>query len=193
MSIVILDNRDSFVFNLAHRFWEIGVQSRVVRSDQVAVSDVEAMGPRAIVISPGPGHPDDAGCSVDVVRHFSGVVPVLGVCLGHQAIGVAFGGKVSPDGRPCHGRATTVNHEGHPLFEGIPSAFRAGRYHSLALERPIPEELEIIANGDGLVMAVTHRSQPTYGVQFHPESILSPEGTHLLGNFARMAGLTTPR
>jgi anthranilate synthase/aminodeoxychorismate synthase-like glutamine amidotransferase len=193
MTVVILDNRDSFVFNLAHRLWEVGVESHVVRSDQVDVDEIAEMAPAAIVISPGPGHPDQAGCSVELVQRLSGVVPILGVCLGHQAIGVACGGTVSRDERPCHGRATPVTHSGHALFEGIPQTFRAGRYHSLALERPVPDSLEVLATGDQLVMAVAHRTHPTYGVQFHPESILSPEGTRLLANFAQLCGLEGAR
>lgn len=185
MRVLILDNRDSFVFNLQHRFHEIGVGADVVSSD---LADIElARRADAICLSPGPGHPNDAGCCVEVVRQLSGVVPILGVCLGHQAIGVAFGGIVSRDGRPCHGRATAMVHHGHALFDGIEPQFEAGRYHSLAIEEPLPAALTEIARGDGLVMAVAHEVHPTYGVQFHPESILTPDGTRLLANFVALA------
>lgn len=187
MRVLILDNRDSFVFNLQHRLHEIGASAEVVRSDATSVADVRGWGPDAICISPGPGHPDDAGISVQVVTELSGTVPILGVCLGHQAIGVAFGGRVSMDGQPCHGRASRVRHTGHPLFAGIPEEFDAGRYHSLAIEEPLPPTLECIATGSALVMAVAHRTDPTFGVQFHPESILTPFGFEILRNFVEIS------
>lgn len=189
MHILILDNRDSFVFNLQHRFFEVGASSDVVRSDALRVDDIR-IGPDgydAICISPGPGHPSEAGISVEVVHELSGHVPILGVCLGHQAIGVAFGGVVTPDNMPCHGRATTMTHTAHPLFADVPSPFSAGRYHSLAIEEPLPSVLTSIAHGDGLVMAVAHRDHPTFGVQFHPESILTDVGFRLLRNFVDLA------
>lgn len=187
MDILILDNRDSFVFNLQHRFHEVGASAEVVRSDAITVNDVLAAAPDALCISPGPGHPDDAGISVALVRAASGVIPILGVCLGHQAIGVAFGGVVSPDGRPCHGRATATTHSGHALFDGIAATFETGRYHALAIEEPLPPQLQCLARGDDLVMAVAHREHPTFGVQFHPESILTPDGAQLLANFVYIA------
>lgn len=190
--ILILDNRDSFVFNLQHRLFEIGHKSVVLRSDSITVAEIAEFAPSAIVVSPGPGHPRDAGISVEAISAFSGRVPILGVCLGHQAIAAAFGSDVVPDGSPCHGRATRIDHVGHPLFDGIPSGFAAGRYHSLAVVEPVSDELDIIARGDGLVMAVAHRRHPTYGVQFHPESVLSPYGTRVLANFATCAELTAP-
>lgn len=187
MRVLILDNRDSFVFNLQHRFHEIGITADVVASDAIDLVGVRATGADAVCISPGPGHPNTAGISVELVRELSGVIPILGVCLGHQAIGVAFGGVVSPDGAPCHGRATTISHHGHPLFAGIPPHFEAGRYHSLAIEEPLPEALIAIASGDGIVMAIAHREHPTFGVQFHPESILTTVGHTLLANFVTLA------
>ena len=190
MHVLILDNRDSFVFNLQHRFFEVGASADVVRSDEVLFEEVAAWtNYDAICISPGPGHPDDAGISVEVVRRLSGAVPILGVCLGHQAIGVAFGGVVTPDGQPCHGRATTMTHSGHPLFAGISASFQAGRYHSLAIEEPLPDALVPLAHGDGLVMAVAHREHPTYGVQFHPESILTDVGHAILSNFLDLSAV----
>lgn len=189
MAVWILDNRDSFVFNLQHRLFEVGVESRVVSSEATTIEDLEAASLDALVISPGPGHPDDAGVSVAAIRALTGRVPILGVCLGHQAIGVAFGGTVSPDQRPCHGRATAMTHDGHPLFAGITSPFDAARYHSLAIDEPVPDDLQVIARGDELIMAIVHERHPTYGVQFHPESILSEDGLTLLRNFARIVGL----
>lgn len=187
--VVILDNRDSFVFNLAHRLWEVGVPSVVVRSDEITLEELRSWRPRALVVSPGPGHPDDAGISVAAIRELAPQIPILGVCLGHQAIAVAFGGVVDRDERPCHGRGTPVEHDGSSLFDDIPTRFVAGRYHSLAVREPVPECLRVTARGDGLVMALEHRDLPVYGVQFHPESVLSPDGRVLLRNWARRLGL----
>jgi anthranilate synthase/aminodeoxychorismate synthase-like glutamine amidotransferase len=184
--IVVLDNRDSFVFNLAHRFAELDAQVVVHRSDEVTLDDLIRWKPRALVVSPGPGYPDRAGISVAAIRHFSGQVPILGVCLGHQAIVTAFGGTVGPNDRPMHGKATRITHDGAGLFEGLDAPVEAGRYHSLVAMEPIPDVLEVTARADGFVMGVEHREHATFGVQFHPESVLTPGGYGLLGNFLKI-------
>ena len=184
--VLILDNRDSFVFNLQHRFHECGATSDVTCSEDVDIGEI-ARNYDAVCISPGPGHPHDAGDSVAVIRSLSGRVPILGVCLGHQAIGVAFAATVVPNGRPCHGRATMVRHDGHALFDGISRDFEVGRYHALSIERPLPGALREIATGDDMVMAVAHREHQTFGVQFHPESVLTPDGLRVLSNFLEIA------
>lgn len=181
--VLILDNRDSFTFNLAHRLFEVGATCGVVRSDQVTISGIASLAPKALVISPGPGHPQDAGVSVEAVQRFGGILPILGVCLGHQAIGVAYGGLVSENGHPFHGKATPMELDDHPLFDGLPALCAFARYHSLSIERPLPAELHEIGRGDGMVMAVAHQSHATFGVQFHPESVLSEYGTRMLRNF----------
>ncbi|MEZ4460480.1 MAG: aminodeoxychorismate/anthranilate synthase component II, partial [bacterium] len=181
--VLILDNRDSFTYNLAHRLFEVGASCGVGRSDQLTISAIEQLAPQSLVISPGPGHPNDAGISVDAVRVFGGTIPILGVCLGHQAIGVAYGGRVSENGHPFHGKATNMTLQDHPLFDHMPATCAFARYHSLSIERPLPSELSEIGTGDGMVMAVAHRTHRTFGVQFHPESVLSEHGTQLLRNF----------
>jgi anthranilate synthase/aminodeoxychorismate synthase-like glutamine amidotransferase len=183
--IVLLDNRDSFVFNLAHRFAELGAEVVVHRSDELTVEELTSWKPRALVISPGPGHPDAAGISVDAIRRFSGELPILGICLGHQAIVAAFGGDVGPNDAPMHGKPSMVEHDGQGVFEGLDSPFEAGRYHSLVAREPLPRELEVNARADGFVMGVQHREHATFGVQFHPESVLTPRGYGLLENFLR--------
>ena len=185
--ILILDNRDSFVFNLAHRFYEAGREAKVLRSDAVDVDEIAELSPKALVISPGPGHPDDAGCSVEAIRRFAGEIPILGVCLGHQAIAVAFGGRVEPGGRPMHGMASHVDHDGTGVFQGLDQPFEAGRYHSLVIT-DCPDELVPNAWVDGFVMGVRHRTLPVHGVQFHPESVLTPAGRAMLANFGQAAG-----
>ncbi len=180
--VVILDNRDSFVFNLAHRFSEVGRDTAVVRSDEIDLEQLQRWEPVALVISPGPGHPDDAGISVAAIRRFHDRIPILGVCLGHQAIAVAFGGRVERGGRPVHGMASAVEHTGCELFNGVGDGFSAARYHSLVVTE-MPTELVCCAWSDGFVMAVRHRQWPIYGVQFHPESVLTPDGRQILANF----------
>ena len=189
--IVVLDNRDSFVFNLARHFELLGVPAAVVPSHGTTVEDVERLNPRAVVISPGPCTPDEAGCSVDVVRHFRGRVPILGVCLGHQAIAVAAGGRITRAMEPIHGRATNVHHDGVNLFAGIPSPMIAGRYHSLVIDSAtLPPSLSVTARDDaGTIMAVADEASALYGVQFHPESILTRKGFRLLANFLVRAGI----
>ncbi len=182
--ILLLDNYDSFVHNLARYFRQLGCQARVIRSDQIDAATCAGLAPEAIVISPGPRRPANAGCSVDVIQRLSGEIPMLGVCLGHQAIGVAFGATVGPCG-PMHGMSSKVVHNQRELFEGCPLPLSVGRYHSLAIEEDrFPSELEITARSDdGVIMGVRHRSRPVYGVQFHPESVLTDGGSRILRNF----------
>jgi anthranilate synthase/aminodeoxychorismate synthase-like glutamine amidotransferase len=189
--ILILDNKDSFVWNLAQGLEALGATVEVVRSDRVAVE--ELAGAAALVLSPGPGRPEDAGITVAAVRRWSGAVPVLGVCLGHQAIGAALGAAVVRVA-PTHGRTSAVLHDGKGLFAGVPQPMTACRYHSLAVDpTTLPAELEPTAwTADGVLMAVRHRSHPTHGVQFHPESFRTEAGTILLRNFLRLLGETAP-
>lgn len=193
--IVLLDNRDSFVFNLARYLRLLGATVRVVPAHEVGPRDLERMRPGAIVISPGPCTPLEAGCSVAAVRAFRGRVPMLGVCLGHQAIGAALGGKIVRAREPMHGRASLVTHDGVDLFAGIPSPFAVARYHSLVIEREsLPAPLTITAlDGDGTIMAVEDRRAGVAGVQFHPESILTAHGFRLLANFLDLAGIPRVR
>lgn len=179
--ILLLDNKDSFVWNLAQALGELGAPVEVVRSDRI---DVEAAGGRAaVVISPGPGRPEQAGSSIAVIRRWSGALPILGVCLGHQAIGAAFGAAVVR-GEPVHGRATPVHHDGTGLFAGLPAPLLACRYHSLYVTPDLPADLVATAHTPaGEVMALRHRAHPTFGVQFHPESFRTPDGPRLLRNF----------
>lgn len=184
--ILLLDNYDSFTFNLYQALSELGADVLVRRNDMVTVDDVERLVPTldGIVISPGPCTPDEAGISVPLVQRFAGAVPILGVCLGHQAIGAAFGGRIIRAPRLMHGKASMIAHDGAGVFAGLPNPFQATRYHSLIVERStVPSELEITAETDGLVMGLRHRSLPVEGVQFHPESILTPTGNDLLANF----------
>jgi anthranilate synthase/aminodeoxychorismate synthase-like glutamine amidotransferase len=183
--ILLVDNRDSFVWNLAQAFAGLGHATTVVRSDRIdAAAPASA---RAIVVSPGPGRPEDAGLSVELVRRWSGRLPILGVCLGHQAIAVAFGGRVDR-GAPCHGRPSPVRHGGHGLYGGVPDGAPFCRYHSLCVQEPLPRELRADARlDDGTIMGLRHREHQTFGVQFHPESFRSPHGRLLLQNFLREA------
>ncbi len=184
---VVLDNRDSFTFNLVHRLYEAGAKELVVvRSDEISVEELAAWEPCALVISPGPGHPDDAGISVAAVRAFTGHLPILGVCLGHQAIARAFGIAVSESGRPKHGMASEISHTQSELFSGIEQGALMGRYHSLVAHEILPPLRETARFGE-LNMGVEHESHPTFGVQFHPESVLSPSGLRLLQNFVEIA------
>lgn len=182
--ILLLDNYDSFVHNLARHFRLLGHETAVVRSDSVDVDDVRRLDPAAIVLSPGPKRPEDAGCCLAVVRAFADRLPILGVCLGHQAIGQAFGGRIVCT-RPQHGRSDLVTHRGEGLFAGLPSPLRVARYHSLAVEpASLPAEFRATAvASDGTVMAIQHRHWPVQGVQFHPESVLTEHGLRMLQNF----------
>jgi anthranilate synthase/aminodeoxychorismate synthase-like glutamine amidotransferase len=189
--VLLLDNYDSFTYNLAHGFGALGFMPRVVRADMVDPDALAADPPAALVISPGPGRPENAGHSVALVRRLSGRVPVLGVCLGHQAIAVAFGGRVIHAPKPAHGFASAIEHDGGCPFEGMPSNIRAGRYHSLVVDdADLPDALTVCARTpDGLVMALRHKSHPTIGLQFHPESVLTRSGPDMLSNFLRFAGI----
>ena len=183
--ILVIDNYDSFTYNLVQYLGELGAKPEVVRNDAVDMSGISAMRPERIVISPGPGTPDDAGISLEVIRGLGSGIPILGVCLGHQAIGQAFGATVARARRQMHGKTSAVEHDGRGVFRGVPSPFSATRYHSLAvLADTVPEDLEISARADdGEVMGLRHRRWPVEGVQFHPESILTEHGKILLANF----------
>jgi anthranilate synthase/aminodeoxychorismate synthase-like glutamine amidotransferase len=183
--VLVIDNYDSFTYNLVQYLGELGADVRVRRNDAVTVREIEAMAPDQIVISPGPGRPEDAGISVDVIRRFGPTTPILGVCLGHQAIGLVYGGRVCRAAAPMHGKTSTVVHDGKGVFRGITAPFPAGRYHSLVISpQDVPSELEVAARtDDGTVMAVRHRAYPVHGVQFHPESVLTDEGRTILRNF----------
>lgn len=186
---VMIDNYDSFVYNLAAYFQELGQEIRVVRNDRVSVEDLAEMKKlEGLVISPGPGRPEDGGVSQEAVRHFTGRIPILGVCLGHQIIGHAFGAGVVRGSRPMHGKVTRICHRGEGLFKGLPESYPVTRYHSLIVERStVPGQLRVDAlSEDGAVMALSHREYPLYGIQFHPEAVLTEYGHELLENFIRI-------
>jgi anthranilate synthase/aminodeoxychorismate synthase-like glutamine amidotransferase len=186
--ILLIDNYDSFTFNLAQYLGELGHGPKVRRNDEITLGEVEAMRPMRIVISPGPGRPEDAGISVDIIRAMGSSVPVLGVCLGHQAIGYAFGGDVVRAPVLMHGKTSSVQHDGRGVFSGVSQPFVAGRYHSLVVADPAPAPLEISARtDDGVVMGLRHREWPLHGVQFHPESVLTGEGRKILRNFVELS------
>jgi anthranilate synthase/aminodeoxychorismate synthase-like glutamine amidotransferase len=181
--ILLIDNYDSFTYNLAHLFGELGAEVIVRRNDQIDPDEAERLAPSHLVVSPGPGRPDAAGATVEIVRRLAPAVPTLGVCLGHQAIVEAFGGEIGQAHRLVHGKASAIDHDGRGLFSGLPEAFEAGRYHSLAATA-VPDILEVSATcAEGEVMAVRHRELPVDGVQFHPESVLTPTGPALARNF----------
>ncbi len=186
--LLMLDNYDSFTYNLVQYFGELGEDVRVYRNDQITLQDIEAMNPDHICISPGPCSPAEAGISVAVIKHFAGHIPILGVCLGHQSIGAAFGGKIVRAKEIMHGKTSLVTHRGTDVFRGLPSPFTVIRYHSLAIEREsLPDCLEVTAEtADEEIMGVRHKTLPIYGVQFHPESILSEHGHDMLRNFLTM-------
>ena len=190
--VFVLDNYDSFTYNLVQYLGELGAEVVVRRNDQITVAGVEAMGPERIVLSPGPCTPQEAGISIELVRHFAGKVPVLGVCLGHQAIGAAFGGEIVRAPKLMHGKTSAVQHDGKTIFSGLPSPMTATRYHSLIVqEKGLPENLEISAyttepDGRRVIMGFRHKRFPVEGVQFHPESVLTGEGKSLIKNFLRM-------
>ena len=192
--ILVLDNYDSFTYNLVQYLGELGARMRVARNDALTVDEVEALGPEGIVISPGPGNPDGAGISLDLVRRFHTRVPILGVCLGHQTIGQAFGGTVARARRQMHGKTSPIAHDGRGVFRGLPPGFEATRYHSLVvLEAGLPADLEISARADdGEIMGLRHRHYPVEGVQFHPESILTGQGKALLANFLALTPVAAP-
>ena len=182
--LVMIDNYDSFTYNLVQYFGELGAEIRVFRNDEVTLDEIKALKPTHIVISPGPGNPDDGGISNEVLREFGPTTPILGVCLGHQCIGQVYGGKVNRAPRLMHGKTSSVYHNGKGLFDGVPSPFKATRYHSLIVEEPLPDVLQVTAfTRDGEVMGLRHKQYPTMGVQFHPESILTEHGKRILQNF----------
>ena len=183
--ILVVDNYDSFTFNLVQFLGELGAEMAVRRNDEITIEDVHALQPERIVISPGPCTPSEAGICVDLIRDMAGRVPILGVCLGHQSIGEAFGGRVIRAPYLMHGKTSRIRHDGRTVFEGLAQNFVATRYHSLVVEREsLPDELEVSAwTGDGIIMGIRHKSHPVEGVQFHPESILTEAGKLLLGNF----------
>ena len=186
--ILLIDNYDSFVHNIARYVGELGRERRVVRNDAIDVDDIAAELPEAIILSPGPGTPDDAGVSLDVVRRLGERVPILGVCLGHQCIGQVYGGTVRRAQRPVHGKISRISHDDHGVFAGLPNPLRVGRYHSLVVDIEAATGLEATAYTDeGEVMARAHRWYPVVGVQFHPESVLTEHGHDLLKNFLRRA------
>ncbi|HET7134602.1 MAG TPA: aminodeoxychorismate/anthranilate synthase component II [Casimicrobiaceae bacterium] len=188
--VLMLDNYDSFTWNLVQYLGELGAAVKVVRNDAMSIDAIAALHPERIVISPGPCTPNEAGVSVPLVRHFAGQVPILGVCLGHQAIGQAFGGRVVRAERVMHGKLSSIVHDGRGVFADVPSPFNATRYHSLALERAsLPPDLDITATADdGEIMGVRHRDFAVEGVQFHPEAILTEHGRKVLANFLAQPG-----
>jgi anthranilate synthase/aminodeoxychorismate synthase-like glutamine amidotransferase len=190
--LVMIDNFDSFTYNLYQYLMQMGAEVRVVRNNSLTLAELEALSPRGLVISPGPGRPEDAGITVPAIERFSGRIPILGVCLGHQAIALAFGGKVVAARRLMHGKTSAITADGRELFQGVQSPFQAMRYHSLAVARAaLPACLEITAEAeDGEVMGLRHRSHPTEGLQFHPESIMTSVGKRLLRNFLKMTHQT---
>ena len=183
--ILMIDNYDSFTYNLVQYFGELGADMKVVRNDQITLAEIEALAPEKIVISPGPCSPNEAGISVPTIKHFAGKLPSLGVCLGHQSIGAAFGGKIVRARQLMHGKTSPIHHENTSVFRGLPNPFTATRYHSLAIEREsLPDCLEITAwTEDGEIMGVRHKTLAIEGVQFHPESILTEYGHEMLKNF----------
>lgn len=187
--ILVIDNYDSFVFNLVQYLGELGDAPRVVRNDAIDVAGVIALRPSAVVVSPGPGRPEDAGVSLALIRELPAEIPILGVCLGHQAIGAAFGGQVVRAPEPRHGKTSQIRHDGRGVFIGLNNPFAATRYHSLVVERAsLPDSLEVSAEtSDGLIMGLRHRTRPIEGVQFHPESILTGCGRQLIANFVARA------
>jgi anthranilate synthase component 2 len=187
--VALIDNYDSFTFNLVHYLGELGAEVSVWRNDEITVDETLASEPDAIVLSPGPCTPNEAGICLDLVRAASGATPILGVCLGHQAVGQAFGGEIVLAPAPMHGKVSRIAHNAKGLFRGLNGPFEATRYHSLVIERTTaPPELEVSAEtDDGLIMAVAHRERPVYGVQFHPESIASANGRQILRNFLDLA------
>jgi anthranilate synthase/aminodeoxychorismate synthase-like glutamine amidotransferase len=188
--ILVLDNYDSFTYNLVQYLQELECEVEVYRNDAITADGIAARRPAAVVISPGPKRPDDAGVTLAAIRALSGKVPILGVCLGHQAIGQAFGGRIVRAPTLMHGKTSRIEHDGRTIFRGLPNPFEATRYHSLVVDpASVPADLEVSATADGgVIMGLRHRSHPTEGVQFHPESILTREGKTLLGNFLERSG-----
>lgn len=189
--ILLIDNYDSFVFNLARYVTELGFETQVVRNDAIGVDEVRTLAPQAVILSPGPCTPREAGICIELVRELSDDVPLLGVCLGHQAIAAAFGADIIRAPEPVHGRTSLISHDGSRLFDGVPNPCRVTRYHSLVVEESsLPDCLHVTARtNDGLIMAFEHRAVPVFGMQFHPEAVLTQSGHRLLANFLSAAGL----
>ncbi len=189
MSVLLIDNYDSFTYNLYQYLGELGAQVEVVRNDQITIEGITELAPERIIISPGPGNPDDAGISKDVTRRFGEHTPILGVCLGHQCIGEVYGGIVEGAGEILHGKVSQITHDGKGVFAGLTSPIEGTRYHSLAIRRDsVPDVLEVTARSEsGAIMGVRHKTHPVEGVQFHPESILTPDGHAILRNFLAMS------
>ena len=188
--VLLIDNYDSFTWNLAHRLGELGAEVQVVRNDAITVDEIERRKPARIVVSPGPGRPESAGVSIAALRRFAGRMPILGVCLGHQALSVAFGGRVERALAPMHGKTSQVLHDASPLFLGLGDVFEVGRYHSLMIPREAVPDGFLVSSwtkDDGVVMGIRHEAWPVFGVQFHPESVLTPAGHRLLKNFLEIA------
>jgi anthranilate synthase/aminodeoxychorismate synthase-like glutamine amidotransferase len=183
--LLVIDNYDSFTYNLVQYLGELGAKMEIRRNDQITLEKIDDLKPSRILISPGPGNPNEAGISLSVIEKYAGKVPILGVCLGHQAIGQYFGGKVIRANAPVHGKSAEICHDGKTIFKGLPYRFKAGRYHSLIVERSsLPKDLEVSATTpDGLIMGLRHKKHKIEGVQFHPESILTNDGKNLLQNF----------
>jgi anthranilate synthase component 2 len=188
--ILLIDNYDSFTYNLYQYFCELGAEITVARNDKTTLEEIESAAPAAIVISPGPSNPEHAGISNDVIRHFGGRLPILGVCLGHQCVGYSYGGEVGYAGEIMHGKSSLVYHDGRGILKGLENPFEAIRYHSLAIQpESLPECLEVTARTDkGIIMGVRHREYPVEGIQFHPESIMTKVGKAILGNFLKVVG-----
>ncbi|MEQ1613477.1 MAG: aminodeoxychorismate/anthranilate synthase component II [Hyphomicrobiaceae bacterium] len=193
--ILLIDNYDSFTYNLVHYLGELGAVCEVHRNDRITVDDALKMKPQAIVLSPGPCTPNEAGICLELIAKAAGKVPLLGVCLGHQAIGQAYGGNVIRAGLPMHGKLSTIRHENKGLFAGLPGKVEVTRYHSLVVERSsLPDCLEVTAEtSDGVIMGLQHKTDVVHGVQFHPESIASEHGHDMLANFLKLAGLSPKR
>ncbi len=192
--LLIIDNYDSFTFNLVHYAEELGASVRVIRNDDMSAAQALALAPAAVILSPGPCDPDKAGICLELIRQAPETLPILGVCLGHQAIGQAYGGAVRPAKSIMHGKTSPVRHDGSSVFEGLPSPFTATRYHSLAVELSGGEPLRVTATAeDGEIMGLAHESRPVHGVQFHPESIATEHGHALIANFLAIAGIQTPQ
>jgi anthranilate synthase/aminodeoxychorismate synthase-like glutamine amidotransferase len=186
--ILMIDNYDSFTYNLVQYLGEMGQELKVFRNDKITISGIKKLKPRSIVISPGPGRPEDAGISIDVIRAFGGKVPILGVCLGHQAIGYCFGGRIIRAGKLMHGKTSLIYHKGEGIFKGLANPIEATRYHSLLVDtKGFPKELAVTAwTKDKEIMGLRHKKDPIFGVQFHPESIMTKSGKHLLRNFLEL-------
>lgn len=193
--LILIDNYDSFTYNLVHYLGELGAESVVVRNDKISADEVIAQKPQAIVLSPGPCTPNEAGVCLELIKKAGAKIPLLGVCLGHQSIGQAYGGKVIRAPVPMHGKLSTITNTGKGIFAGLPKSFEVTRYHSLIVERAsLPDCLTVTAEtADGIIMGLQHKTHPVHGVQFHPESIASEQGHALLGNFLALAGFSPKR